>query len=213
MLALDYATNECAATTVDLIDTSKDVTVTVVTPEGTTTESHKAGDTYTFPECADYDGYEFYGWTDKEVENDPTGETLDTFFEAGETYRLTKDLTVYALFAKGSVQKLDPTQFYSPATMPTDLTGRWAIVGFDVDSSYKFITSQPKVLNNALETKDAVADLGATVSGKYLEFTTNEQSIRFDFEKDGRRLLHHPQHGRQHLSRPSRAPSWRLSKP
>lgn len=183
VLALDYATNECAATTVDLIDTSKDVTVTVVTPEGTTTESHKAGDTYTFPECADYDGYEFYGWTDKEVENDPTGETLDTFFEAGETYRLTEDLTVYALFAKGSVQKLDPTQFYSPATMPTDLTGRWAIVGFDTDDDGYFITSQPKVLNNALETKDAVADLGATVSDKYLEFTTNEQSIRFDFEK------------------------------
>ena len=183
VLALDYATNECDPVTVDLFDENKDVTVTVVTPEGTTTEAHKAGETYTFPEFVDYDGYAFQGWTNKEVESDATGETIDFLYEAGDTYRLTGDLTIYALFAKGSVQTLDPTEFYVPAEMSTDLTGRWAIVGFDTDSSYHFITKQPLVLNNALETKNAVNDFGATVSDKYLEFTTNEQSIRFDFEK------------------------------
>ena len=47
----------------------------------------------------------------------------------GETMLLTDNLTIYTLFSKGAVQKLDPSEFYLPAELPNDLSGRWAIVG------------------------------------------------------------------------------------
>lgn len=183
VIAIDYATNECLPVKANLFESGKDVTVTVVTPEGTTVENYKTGDTYTFPEYADYDGYRFVGWTDKQIEKDETGDSVSFIMLPGETMLLTDNLTIYALFSKGAVQKLDPSEFYLPAELSNDLSGRWAIVGFDTDDDYNFITDKPMVLNHAFQTKNAAADYGAEVSTEYYEFKTNEQSIRFDFER------------------------------
>lgn len=185
VVAIDYATNETEVVA-PLFDSGKDVKVTVVSPTGTEVHEMKSGDTFTVPAAEDYDNAQFQLWCTNPVEKAETDkaalEACGTTYEPGDEILLKSDVTIYALYAYGATVQLETTDFYYAT--PQDYTGVWALVGLDYDFTTKdFLTDTPYALDSALAKKNVVADFGATVGEEYIEFFTNEKSIRWEAEK------------------------------
>lgn len=195
--AMDYATNGSAELTVPLYDKGTEAIITLVTPDGTTTQKVTTGDTFTFPTAKAHDGYRFCGWTKHAVQNDSTGETLGEVAQVGDTMTVTQSSTFYALYAKGTTISYDTTRFYIPSEFSTessydeegnylyDLSGTWAIAGHDCEyveemEDWYFSPQLVKTLSKDLSTTQPGVDYDATITeGDVYEFFSDEESIRF----------------------------------
>ena len=185
-IAVDYATNETQVL-VPLFDSGKDVKVTVVSATGTEVHEMKSGDTFVIPTAEDYEEAQFQLWGSKPVEKAETAK--DALAACGKTYQpgdevlLKSDLTIYAVYAYGKTESLETTNYWYEEG-PDDYSGEWALAGLDYDyGAEEFLTDTPYVLDSALAKKDVVADFGAKVGEEYVEFFTNEKSIRWAVEK------------------------------
>ena len=185
--AVDYATNETAQVQF-FFETGLDATITLVTPAGTRTIPMKTGDTFVFPECkVEVENASFYFWYEEPVEMiDEVWNLPGNWWFSDSEMVVKGDITFYALYATGSVQPLEKANYF--ALQANDYTGDWAICGMNFligDDGYGYFdTSNPMAIGDAGQLVDIAAELeDAEIGDWYIEFYTNDQSIRYTFEQ------------------------------
>ncbi len=184
--ALDYATNENEETAY-FFEVGLDAKLTFISPNGTEVVTAKTGDTFTFEAAEAAENYEFMFWAPENVEKATEDEVWyvpEPWYFEGDIMTVTKtEYTFYSLYAVLDAVQLDKLNYYMDYA--DDYSGDWAICGWNVDSDYYWITEDPMALNDKGETV-RVADLAdAEVGSWYIEFFSNEESIRFTFESVG----------------------------
>ncbi len=184
--ALDYATNETEKWT-PMFEGGDKATLTFIDATGTATVDCVTGDMITFPAADGVEGYEFMFWVTEEVEyadDETIWDIPDPWYFEDDTMLITEtEYTFYALYAAVEVVELDQPNFFY--TTEDKYLGDWAIVGWNLDADYNFITDDPIALNaSAGETR--IADNDAALIGEYyIEFYTGDESVRFTFEEIG----------------------------
>lgn len=184
--ALDYATNEIEEETF-FFDVGQDAIITLVTPTGETEIALKTGDTYTFTECADptVEDTQFLAWCTNPVEkaDDITlWEQVGSMYFAEDEILVTEDATFYALYAVGELVPLDKANYYyTHPSASENMTGDWAIVGWNYASGYD--TQNPIALDSNGEELTVKELADAEIGDYYIEFFTDDPSVRLSFTK------------------------------
>ncbi len=157
------------------------VTVTWVTPSGTTTETVTAGTAVTFPEAASYGDYLFDCWVIEEFELSDGSDIYD-FYYAEDSLTVDTDITFYALYYFPE-SELEVPEYYW-VEYPADYNGEFAIVGFNLDpeDSEYLDTMHPVVLDENGKDADAVARYGAVASESYYGFSCAAENFVYTFE-------------------------------
>ena len=185
--ALDYATNEMEEWTVTLEGAGEEAKLNFVTPYGTETVTVDIGTNYTFGKAQEPENYEFMFWAPEKVEQASEDEVWYVpepwWFEDDSMIVTESEYTFYALYAVLEYTELDKTNYYMD--YDSNYEGDWAICGWNLDSDYYFITEDPMALDANGNTV-RVADISdAEMGTEYIEFFTNEESIRYTFEAVG----------------------------
>lgn len=187
IIAMDYATNETSQVQY-FFDLGLDATVTLVTPAGTEKIAMKTGDTFVFPECdVEIENSTFYFWYEEPVEMVEEAWYLPGNWWFSESTMVVKeDVTFYALYATGSIVPLEKANYYALQTK--DYTGDWAICGMNFligeDGYGYFDTTNPMAIGDEGQLVDIAAEIeDAEVSDWYIEFYTNDDSIRYTFQQ------------------------------
>ncbi|MGN1307218.1 MAG: S-layer homology domain-containing protein [Faecousia sp.] len=159
------------------------VTVTLVTPAGSTEVTAPTNGTFTFPGCdEEYEGYSFECWVTQRYEKTDGSDITEYNFE-GDEITVGADMTFYALYSCGEFVAYDEPCYYWSATLE-DYTGLWALIGFNYDADiddYDYET--PIALGANGEEVDLVNGLGVAYDSEYFEFYTDDLSIQFEIER------------------------------
>ncbi len=190
--AMDYATNE-AAQVQYFFETGLDATVTLVTPAGKQVLPMKTGDTFVIPECkVEVENSTFYFWYEEPVEMiEEVWYLPGNWWFADSAMVVKGDITLYALYATGSMQPLEKANYYALQTK--DYSGSWAICGMNFligDDGYGYFdTSNPMAIGHEGQLVDIAKELeDAEIGDWYIEFYTNDLSIRYTFESVGENM-------------------------
>lgn len=188
---VDYATNETDDIAVLLENIGSPATITLVSPEGTTTIKAATGDFVTLPECTDVttmgDNAEFVFWCDYEVEPVYSNEEfytkygVDSVHYAGDELLVVEDLTFYAVYMAGTRVTLDPPHYVEYQS--NDYSGDWAIVGIPNDGQH-YLFNELYVLQKdgrGYQLNDLDPDV--QYDDTYIEFASSIGGLRFTFEK------------------------------
>ncbi len=168
-----------------MVFAAEQVTVTLVTPSGTTTETMEAGGTFTFPVAEDYDGYWYYCWVTRTYEK-TDGSDVDEFYFENDSITITEDCTFYALYLYEAGDLAKPI-FYWTGNMD-DYSGEYAIVGFNPNEAWDdFDYNAPIAFDKDGNAVDVAKELGASVIDDYDQFCSAAKSIVYTFaiQNDG----------------------------
>ena len=170
---------------------AEQVTVTWVTPSGTTTETVAAGGSVVFPDSASYGDYDFDCWVTETVELSD-GTDISEFYYPDDSLTVDGDITFYALYYFPE-SELDVPLFYWPLLYnedyPDDYTGDYALVGFNLDpedpESIDMI--HPQVLGTDGKAVDVVSKYGVECDPFLLTFScaSVDFTFRFEMQADG----------------------------
>lgn len=181
--ALDYATNEYEQWTAFGVEAAP-ATLTFNTADGTEVVETTTGATYTFGSVDAPEGYEFAAWTTEKVEKAETDAELpEEIYLAGDTILVTEtEYTFYALYAVVETTDLDKLCYW--LDYGNGFEGDWAICGWNInEAGTNYVIEDPVALDAEGNTV-RVADIeDAEVSQEYVEFFTNDDSIRFTVEE------------------------------
>ena len=181
--ALDYATNEYEEWTAFGIE-AEPATLTFNTADGKTTIDTTTGATYTFGSAEDPEGYRFVAWTTERVEMAESDEDLpEEIYRAGDSILVSEtEYTFYALYAAYEATELDKLCYW--LDYGNGFEGDWAICGWNInEAGTNYVIEDPVALDAEGNTV-RVADIeDAEVSEEYVEFFTNDDSIRFTIEE------------------------------
>ncbi len=187
VVAVDYATNENSQVQY-FFEVGLDATVTLVTPAGTEEIAMKTGDTFVFPNCdVEVENSTFYFWYEEPVEMiEEVWYLPGNWWFSESTMVVKEDITFYALYAAGTTVPLEKANYYALQT--SDYSGQWAICGMDFligDDGYGYFdTTNPMAIGDQGQLVDIVAEIeDAEVSDWYIEFYTNDLSIRYTFQQ------------------------------
>lgn len=185
--ALDYATNEIEEWTA-FYATGEDATVTFVTPNGSKVIECKTGDALTIEAAeAPAANYKFMFWGP--IEGTWSEETVwdvpQPWYFEGDTMEITEpgDHVFYAVYAEIETKPLEVANYYLDT--PDDYTGLWSINGWDVGSDGYYVSGDPSALNCKGEAVKVSGFEDATIGDWYVEYFTNNTSIRFDIQPVG----------------------------
>ena len=165
---------------------AEQVTVTWVTPSGTTTETVPAGSSVVFPEAPSYGDYAFEGWVTKLYEC-TDGSDVDDFYYPEDSYTANADATFYALYFFPE-SELDVPMFYWPMLLedeyPEDYNGDYALVGFNVDpeDDEALDTTRPLALGTDGKAVDLVNNYGVECDPFFLTFSCDSMDFTYKFE-------------------------------
>ncbi len=185
--ALDYALNETQEEVTLFEESDEAVSLTLVTPYGTLSETYTVGDRFTFPDFPiEEEGYEFVVWTRTDAENITIGEAglVDGTYQPGDTITLTRDETFYPLCAVVERLPADKTEFTLNQEELRDFSGMWSFVGLDL-STYSYAPEDVCALGSAGESI-FLSEMPDVETTEYLRsFSTNEEGIIYEFAKAG----------------------------
>jgi len=154
-------------------------TINFVTPQGVSQSSVSGydGEVITLPTpegtpAANAYEYTFIGWTDAQAENLTTAPTL---YEAGESYTLVENTTLYALYSYsigGSGES-----HYTLLTDISDLTANAQVVIASKNSDYAISTTQSYSYRNAAAITKEATNQTISFTGAVCEFVVHEGSV------------------------------------
>ena len=165
---------------------AEQVTVTWVTPSGTTTETVEEGGTVVFPDAASYGDYTFDCWVTRTFELSD-GSDIYEFYYPEYSRPIYNNSTFYALYYFAE-SELDVPLFYWPRfyedDYPDDYTGDYALVGFNLDpeDSDSLDVEHPQVLSPEGKTVDIANQYGVDCDPSLLTFSTASMEFTYKFE-------------------------------
>ena len=167
--------------------TAGTVTVTWVTPSGTTTETVTAGTAVTFPEAASYGDYLFDCWVIEEFELSDGSDIYD-FYYPEDSLTVDADITFYALYYFPE-SELEIPMYYWPLLYgedrSDDYSGDYALIGYNLDpeDSENINAEHPQALGAEGKAVDIVNSYGVTCDLFLLSFYSDSMDFTYKFEQ------------------------------
>ncbi len=158
---------------------AEQVTVTLSTPSGTTTQTLAAGEEFTFPAAESYGEYVFDCWVT--WERDFAADfSFTEYYDVGDKVQVNLDVTYYALYHTKGYHMTPWFYAISGNGAATNYSGEYAIVGVNVDfNTGSYLYDNPLALGENGQVVQ-VSGLSDATMGEY-EFYTSATNIVFDF--------------------------------
>ena len=157
---------------------AEQVTVTLSTPSGTTTQIVEAGSSFVLPTASDFDNYIFICWVTKPYELCEASEIGDFYFSE-ESVTVNLDTTYYALYY---IEESLPVPYFFWTGEYDDYTGEYAIVGVNLDfETGAFFYDNPLAFGENGQVIP-VTELGGDMTLGEYEFSTSATNIVYDFQ-------------------------------